>query len=144
MNTWMRRWRASDAQLPTGLGNARSLAERRFRHADVPSVRGFALEFAARAGIGTAQLADWVLAVSEAAACAVASGSSTASLRLWTAGARAFCAVSGESLLAQVPGEGRQGDVEALRRWLLRQLCDYVSVESGPDGVSVLLSITVA
>jgi hypothetical protein len=141
MNTWMRRWQASDAQLP--LGGARSLAERTFRHGDVPSVRRFAVEFAARAGIGTAQLADWVLAVSEAAACAVARGPSTASLRLWTAGARAFCAVSGGSMPAQGPGNGRQGDVETLRRWLLSQLCDYVSVESGPDGVTVLLSITV-
>jgi hypothetical protein len=141
MNTWMRRWHASDAQLP--LGGVRSLTERTFHHADVPSVRRFAVEFAARAGIGTTQLADWVLAVSEAAACAVARGPSTASLRLWTAGARAFCAVSGGTMPAHGPGSGRQGDVEALRRWLLNQVCDYVSVESGPDGVSVLLSFNV-
>ncbi len=40
-------------------------------------------------------------------------------------------------------GAGRAGDVDALRRWRLQQLCDYVSVESGPDGVSVLLAINV-
>jgi hypothetical protein len=33
--------------------------------------------------------------------------------------------------------------VDALRRRLLNQLCDCVSVESGPDGVTVLLSISV-
>jgi hypothetical protein len=141
MNTWMRRWRASDTQL--SLGVARSLVERTFRRGDVPSVRRSAVEFGSRAGIGTAQLADWALAVSEAASCAVAWGPCTARLRLWTAGARAFCAVSGDSRPVPGPGGVRPGDVDTLRRWLLHQLCDYVSVESGPDGVSVLLSMSV-
>jgi hypothetical protein len=141
MNTWMRPWRASDAHLP--LADARSFVERTFRHADVPSVRRFAVEFGARAGIKTARLADWVLAVNEAVACAVARGASTGRLRLWTTGPRAFCSVSGDILAPQGPGGGRQGDVDALRRWLLNRLCDYVSVESGPDGVRVLLSISV-
>jgi hypothetical protein len=141
MDTWMRRWRAGDVQL--SLGGARSLVERTFRRADVPSVRHSAVEFGSRAGIGAAQLTDWVLAVNEAAACAVAWGPCTARLRLWTAGARAFCSVNGNSQLTQGPGGGRQADVDALRRWLLQQLCDYVSVESGPDGVSVLLAMVV-
>lgn len=141
MNTWIRPSRDSDAQQP--LGNARSPSERSFRQADVPSIRRFAAEFADRAGIGAAQLADWVLAVNEAAACAIAAGSCTARLRLWKAGARAFCAVSGDSPPHHGPGGGRQGDVEALRRRLLHQLCDYVSVQSGPDGVTVLLAMTV-
>jgi hypothetical protein len=141
MNTWMRSWRASDARLP--LGSAQWPSEQTFGQADVPSIRRFAREFADRAGIGAAQLTDFVLAVNEAAACAIAAGSCTARLRLWTAGARAFCAVSGDSMPHQGPGGGRQGDVEALRRWLLHQLCDNVSVQSGPDGVTVLLSMTV-
>lgn len=141
MNTWMRPWRASDSQLPHE--SMHSSPVRTFRRIDVPSVRRFAMEFGARAGIGTARLADFVLAVNEAAACAVASGTSTARLRLWTAGRRAFCTVSGEATPHQGPGAGRQGDVEALRRWLLDQLCDYVSVQCGPDGVQVLLSMTV-
>jgi hypothetical protein len=141
MEPWMRRWRASDGHSP--LPGPRSLVERTFRRADVPSVRRAALEFGARAGIGAGQLADWVLAVNEAAACAVAAGPRTARLRLWTVGARAFCAVIGDSAQDQGPGGGRQGDVDRMRRWLLQQLCDYVSVESGPDGVSVLLAMNV-
>ena len=140
MNTWMRRWRASDAHMPDT--SARSLVERPFRQGDVPSVRRFAVEFGARAGIGTVQLADWVLAVNEAAACAVVRGQSTARLRLWRTGARVFCAVSGDADPRPGPGADRQSDVDALRRWLLRQLCDFVSVESGPDGVSVLLAMS--
>jgi hypothetical protein len=142
-NNWMRSWRESDAQQQLPLGIARSPSERTFRHADVPSIRRFAVEFANRAGIGAAQLADFVLAVNEAAACVITAGSCTARLRLWMAGARAFCAVSGDSMPHHGPGGGMQGDVEALRSWLLHQLCDSVSVQSGPDGVTVLLSITV-
>jgi hypothetical protein len=141
MNTWMRPWRTSDGQ--QSLGGSRSPAERTFHRGDVPSVRRFAGEFGTRAGIGAAQLADFVLAVNEAAACAVTAGSCAAKLRLWTVGARAFCAVSGGSTPHQGPGSGGPGDVEAVRRRLLHQLCDYVSVQSGPDGVTVLLSMTV-
>lgn len=137
----MRRWRASDGQPP--LPGARSFVERTFRRADIPSVRRAALEFGSRAGIGAGQLADWVLAVNEAAACAVAAGPRTARLRLWTAGARAFCAVTGDSPQEQGPGGGRQGDIDRMRRWLLQQLCDYVAVEAGPEGVSVLLAMNV-
>jgi len=142
-NTWMRSWRDSDSRQQLPLGIARSSSERTFRPADVPSIRRFAVEFANRAGIGAAQLADFVLAVNEAAACTVAAESCTARLRLWMAGARAFCAVSGDSMPQPGPGGGKQGDVEALRRWLLNQLCDSVYVQSGPDGVTVLLSMTV-
>jgi len=124
---------------------ARSLAERTFRFADIPAVRRVAAAFGARAGMGVAKLSDFVLAVSEAAACAVAQGPCTARLRLWTTGNRAFCEVCGDGmLLADGPQGARQGDAELLRRWLLHRLCDHVSVESGPQGVRVLLSMTVA
>ncbi len=39
---------------------------------------------------------------------------------------------------------GRPGEEEALRRWVLRQLSDHVSVASGADGMRVLLSMSVA
>jgi hypothetical protein len=95
--------------------------------------------------MGMAKLSDFVQAVSEAAACAVAQGPCTARLRLWTTENRAFCEVRGDGmLLADGPRGARLGDAERLRRWLLRRLCDHVSVESGPQGVRVLLSMTVA
>jgi hypothetical protein len=46
-------------------------------------------------------------------------------------------------LLSDGPRGARQGDAERLRRWLLQRLCDHVSVESGPQGVHVLLSVTI-
>ena len=143
MNTRMRNWRATDGQL--ALGGAHSLAERTFRQGDLPSVRRFATEFGTRAGMGAARLSDFVLAVSEAAACAVTRGPRTARLRLWVSGTRLFWEAHGDSLFDRGPGgPGRPDEAEALRRRLLRQLCDYACVESGPDGVTVLASIGVS
>jgi len=119
-------------------------AERTFRQADIPSVRRLAAEFGAATGIGRAQLPDFVLAVSEAAACAVAGGPGTARLRLWATGPRVFCDVRGDLTPRQRAGGPLYGEVEATRRRLLRQLCEYASVSSGPDGARVQLSVTVA
>ena len=142
MNTRLRNWRATDGQL--ALGGPHSLAERTFRQGDIPSVRRVAMEFGARAGMGAARLSDFVLAVSEAAACAVTRGPCTAKLRLWASGPRVFWETHGDGLADRGPGgPGRPDEAEALRRRLLRQLCDYACVESGPDGVTVLASIGV-
>jgi hypothetical protein len=143
MNTRMRGPNAGRGQpvLPV----ARALAEQTFRHADIPAVRRVAAAFGTRAGMGVAKLSDFVQAVSEAAACAVAQGPCTARLRLWTTENRAFCEVSGDGMLmADGPRGAGQGDADRLRHWLLHRLCDHVSVESGPDGVHVLLTMTVA
>ena len=124
---------------------ARSLAVQTFRLADIPAVRRAAAVFGARAGMGTVKAADFVQAVSEAAACAVAQGPCTARLRLWATGCRAFAEISGDGLLVtDGPWHARLGDAEKLRRWLLRRLCDHVSVESGPQGVTVRLAMSVA
>jgi hypothetical protein len=125
---------------------ARSLAERAFRQRDIPAVRRAAPAFAMRAGLRAAQLSDFVQAVSEAAACAVAQGPCTARLRLWMTGSRAFCEITADGMLqADRPRGGRRpaGEAEALRRWLLQRLCDHVSVRTDPHGVTVILSMTV-
>ena len=157
MNT-RTRWQASDGRLPAG--EPRQLAERTFRQDDVPAVRRFAGAFGARAGIGPARLADFVLAASEAAACATAWGPSTARVRLWVSGSRAFCEVRGNATVLRrvAPGtgwqgvawrggaqlDGSRGEAAGLRRWVLSQVSDYVSVASGPGGPCVLLSMSVS
>jgi hypothetical protein len=146
MNTQMRGGQTSESRLP--LSDIRELAERAFAQGDVPAVRRFTRAFGARAGIGAGRLADFVLAVSEAAACVTAVGPCIARVRLWMVGTRAFCEVRGDGmLLGRARGlrpVGGAGEEEALRRWVLRQLSDHVSVASGPDGVHVLLSMQVA
>jgi hypothetical protein len=141
-NIRMLDWQVTDGPRPGGA--AHSLTERHFRQADIPSVRRFAREFGVRAGLGTVRLSDFVLAVSEAAACTVTRGPCTARLRLWASGSRVFCETHGDSLSDRgAGGPGRPDEAEALRRRLLRQLCDYACVESGPDGVTVFASIGV-
>ena len=141
METQMRGRKTGNGQL---LVTARSLAAKTFRQADIPAVRQFAAAFAARAGMRASQVTDFALAVSEAAACATSRGPCTARLRLWTTGSRALCEISGDGLLlGPGPGGAGHGDVEALRRWLLRQLCDYVHVDSDAQGVTVRFSMTV-
>jgi hypothetical protein len=138
---------AADGRLARGA--TQWLAERSFRQGDVPAVRRFAQAFGARAGIGPARLADLVLAVSEAAACATAVGPCATRVRLWVAGTRVFCDVRGNGMLVRQSASGaadaaRPGEEEALRRWVLRRLSDHVSVASGPDGMRVLLSMRFA
>ncbi len=142
METRMRGWNTGNGQ---ALLSARSLAAKTFRQADIPAIRRFAATFAARAGMRAAQLSDFALAVSEAAACATSRGPCTARLRLWTTGSRALCEISGDGvLLGQEPDGAAHSDAEALRRWLLRQLCDCVQVHSDSRGVTVRFSMTVA
>jgi hypothetical protein len=141
-----RGWQASGDRLP--LGAQHWPAERTFRPADIPAVRRFTQVFGRRTGMTSARLADFVLAVSEAAACATTVGPCTARVRLWMTGPRAFCEVRGNGTLQRRSAHsawagGQRGEEEALRRWVLRQVSDHVSVVSGPDGVWVLLSMTV-
>jgi hypothetical protein len=118
------------------------LAERTFLRSDLPAIRRFAAAFGAGAGIKAGRHADFVLAVSEAAACALAYGPCSARLRLWTSGKRALGEIyADETLLRQGPPGVQQDGAETLRRWLLRQLCDDVSVEPGPHGVTVRFSV---
>jgi len=122
-----------------------SVAKLSFRRTDVPAVRRFAAEFGARTGMGTARLADFVLAVSEAAACAVSHGPCTARLRLWAAGARVFGEVCSDGmLLGDGPRAVEQGDAAALRRRLLQRICDHARVEAGPYGVTARFSFSIA
>ncbi len=122
-----------------------SLARLAFRRADLPVVRRFAAAFATPAGMGGIRLADLVLAVSEAAACAVSHGPCTARLRMWTMGTRVFCEVRGDGmLLGHDPRATGQGDAEALRRHLLHRICDHARVQAGPSGVTVRFSMTIA
>jgi len=123
------------------------LAERSFRQCDIPAVRQFARTAGARAGMVPGRLSDFVLAASEATASVTARGPCAARVRLWVTGNRAYCEVRSDSAHAWRhggPASAGPGEEEALRRWVLRRLSDYVSVASDPDGVWVLLSMTVA
>lgn len=145
MDTRRRDRRPSDGGRP--LAESSRLAERTFRQDDVPAIRRFAEAFAARVGLRPARIADFVLAASEAAACATAWGPCITRVRVWMTGRRAFCEVRGDAMImrraTRDPAWPGTGEAAALRRRVLRQVCDYVSVASGPDGTWVLLSMRV-
>ena len=143
MDTRRRSSRPSDGGRP--LAELSRLAERTFRQDDVPAVRRFAKAFAMGVGLRPARIADFVLAASEAAACATAWGPCTTRVRLWMTGRRAFCEVRGNAMIMRRATQGSAWPSEEaeLRRRVLRQVCDYVSEASGPDGASVLLSMSV-
>jgi serine/threonine-protein kinase RsbW len=142
-NTWMRDWTASEGeQLFSAMCSPARLS---FRRQEIPAVRRFATEFGIRAGMAGVRLADFVLAVSEASACALSHGAGTARLRLWSTGTRVHGEISGEGMRpVDGPGRAEQGDTDTLRRWLLKQICDHVSLEPGPYGVTARFSVTVA
>ena len=121
------------------------IAERTFRRGDAPEVRRFARAFGSRAGLRGGQLPDFVLAVNEAAACVTARRPGTARVRLWSAGTRVYCEVHGDAMVrgnaGGLPPGGRHGEEEALRRYVLRRVCDYFCVASGPDDTRVLLTM---
>jgi len=109
MNTRIRGGNAIDGQF---LAAACSLAPKTFRQADIPAIRHFASLFGARAGMGAPRLADFMLAVSEAAACATSHGPCTARLRLWTTEFRTMCEVRGDgALLRREPDPARRGEL---------------------------------
>jgi len=147
MNTRMRA--ATDGQAQPAHREPRWLAEQAFRKGDMPAVRRLARGFAARAGLASGRVADFVLAVSVAAATATAWGPCTARVRLWTAGSRAYCEVRGDGLMLRrsTPAAalaGRQDEEEALRRLVLHQICEFFSVAAGDNGVRVLLAVPIS
>jgi hypothetical protein len=143
MDTRRRSSRPGGAGLP--LAELSRLAERTFRPDDVPAVRRFAKAFATRAGLRPARIADFVLAASEATACAIAWGPCVARVRFWMTGRHAFCEVRGDAMIMRRATHcyAWHSEEAELRRRVLRQVCDYVSVASGPDGAWVLLSMSV-
>jgi hypothetical protein len=143
VNTWMPRSAADDGERL--MSAMCTLGKLTFRRQELPAVRHFGRAFGIRAGLGSDRRADLVLAVSEAAACALCHGPCAARMRLWTMGTRVFCEVRSDGLLlGQGPGAVEQGDVEGVRRRLLQLICDHVSIERGPYGVTVCFSMSVA
>src|SRR5215472_13624849 len=109
-------WRPGSGRLPLP---SMGLAEQTFRQSDLPAIRRFVAEFGARAGVEAGRHADFVLAVSEAAACALAYGPCSTRLRLRTVGTRALGEIyANQMLLRQGPRGVRQDGADTLRRWL--------------------------
>ncbi|HTU75548.1 MAG TPA: hypothetical protein VMG38_18705 [Trebonia sp.] len=133
---------AAEAVRAARSGQDRCLVERRFRCLELPLVRRVAAGFGVFSGIGAARLGDFVLAVSETAACAVCHGAATAVLRLWHDGTSVCCEVRGEPGPGAGPLPVQVDSAQAMRLSLLHRVCDYVCVEADSSGVTVRVAMS--
>jgi anti-sigma regulatory factor (Ser/Thr protein kinase) len=132
---------AALAPLPPAPRDALRLA---FEAATLPVVRAAVSRFAARAGFGSAQIADLAVAANEVAENSVHHGGGRGTLRVWLDGDTLRCDVRDAGRIAD-PLAGRfvsVNDVEGSRGlWLANALCDLVQLRTSVAGTTVRLHL---
>lgn len=115
-----------------------------FTEADIPAVRHFVADEAARAGMEPVHRDEIALAVHEAAANSICHGGGFGTLRVWTEPDALVCEISDAGQIYE-PLIGReQPTTDQLRGrglWLVNQLCDLVQLRSFPTGTVVRMHI---
>ena len=127
-------------------GGGSQLIDRRFGRAEITFVRHEVSGQLTAAGLTGERLQGFVLAVNEVATNVVLHAGGQGRIRLWLAGGSAWCTVtdSGPGIPArylsdpEVPGAFEVGGRGI---WLAYQLCDEVTMASGPIGTTVSLRI---
>jgi anti-sigma regulatory factor (Ser/Thr protein kinase) len=122
------------------------LADRSFHRDEITMVRHDVSDRLAAAGLTGDRLQGFVLAVNEVVTNVVLHAGGQGRIVLWLAGGSAWCAVtdSGPGIPArylstpEVPGAFEVGGRGI---WLAYQLCDEVTVTTGPAGTTVGLRI---
>lgn len=141
---------AEPATVPSGAGAvADPLIQAGFDGGSVTRIRHAVVKSAANAGLSGQQLDDFVLAVNELTTNAVRHAGGRGEIRLWSAGDAVFCEVAddGEGIpRGRVDGADRPGPsaTGGWGLWLARRLCDDVSIETGPAGTTVRITMRVA
>lgn len=114
--------------LPGGLGDLRAVVR------EYGLARGFAAE----------RIADFVLAVDEAAANSLMHAGGAGDLRLWYTGEKLICEVRDQGVVTD-PLAGRERAPAASERgrglWIVHQLCDLVQVRSCASGTAVRMHL---
>jgi anti-sigma regulatory factor (Ser/Thr protein kinase) len=120
-----------------------------FGYDDLAATRHAVARHAARAGLAGQRLEDFVLAVNEILTNAVRHADGGGTLRLWCIGGRLLCEVtdSGGGIPAdlidvQPPPIALAPGGRGL--WIARQLCDELTVATGPAGTAVRLAVGLA
>jgi anti-sigma regulatory factor (Ser/Thr protein kinase) len=101
--------------------------------------------FAERAGLAGRGLQGFVLAADELLTNAVVHGGGTGRLRVWVAGQRLHCEVSDTG--PGMPPDRRRSRLPAADQpcgrgiWLVRRLCDDLTIRTGRNGTTVRVSV---
>lgn len=125
------------------------LLDRRFGRDEITLIRHEVTDRLRTAGLAGDRLQGFVLAVNEVVTNAVLHAGGTGRLLLWVAGASAWCSVtdSGPGIPARylsAPEVPEAFEVGGRGIWLAHQLCDEVTVATGPIGTTIGLRILLA
>jgi anti-sigma regulatory factor (Ser/Thr protein kinase) len=132
--------------LPAAAGR---LVDRRFSRDEITLVRHEVSARLRAAGLAGDRLQGFVLAVNEVVTNVVLHAGGSGRLVLWLAGLSAWCSVtdSGPGIPARyltAPEAPEAFEVGGRGIWLAHQLCDEVTVATGPIGTTIGLRISLA
>lgn len=117
-----------------------------FGRGPLGAVRAFVTRHATTAGLGSAALADFVVAVNEVATNSLCHGGGRGSLRIWRDGDAVVCEVRDHGFIDD-PMAGRRRPVTyrdgGRGLWLANQLCDLVQIRSNPSGTVVRMHMLI-
>jgi anti-sigma regulatory factor (Ser/Thr protein kinase) len=136
----------SAAAGPSAEAAGRELLDRRFGRDEIAVVRHEVADRLAAAGLTGERLQGFVLAVNEVITNVVLHAGGQGRVVLWLAGGSAWCTVtdSGPGIPApylRPPEMPAAFEVGGRGIWLAHQLCDEVTVATGPIGTTIGLRI---
>ncbi len=137
----------SSAVPPASAGTDGHLLDRRFGRDDITVVRHEVSDRLAAAGLGGDRLQGFVLAVNEVITNVVLHAGGHGRIVVRVTGDSAWCTVtdSGPGIPAHhldVPDVPETSEVGGRGIWLAYQLCDGVTVATGPIGTTIGLRVT--
>jgi anti-sigma regulatory factor (Ser/Thr protein kinase) len=101
---------------------------------------------ARQAGLPDSRTSDLVLAVSEVAANTVRHARSAGTLTIWHDAHEIVCEIRDRGVIADPLAGQRRPAADALAGhglWLVHQLCDQVELNSGTDGTTIRMHMTI-